>query len=151
MALLEYGIGGNEVKIDASEAFANIPENRSLIIEQLTAEEPVSPEAVKGLSSLDDVFRHFNPNLDIEFENEEGEPVKENFKFGSVADFSVRNMTEQSPFLRDKNMQKEFYQTIIKQLRSNKVLQRALNDPASKEAFIDALRQAKDELTVTKQ
>lgn len=43
MAILEYGIGGNEVKVDTSEAIANIPENRSLIVEQLTADEPVSP------------------------------------------------------------------------------------------------------------
>lgn len=49
MAILEYGIGGNEVKVDTSEAIANIPENRSLIVEQLTADEPVTPEAVKGL------------------------------------------------------------------------------------------------------
>ena len=38
MALLEYGIGGNEVRTDASEAIADIPENRSLIVEQLTAD-----------------------------------------------------------------------------------------------------------------
>ncbi len=45
MAILEYGIGGNEVKVSASDAIANIPENRSLIVEQLTADEPVTPEA----------------------------------------------------------------------------------------------------------
>lgn len=48
MAILEYGIGGNEVKVDTSEAIANIPENRSLIVEQLTADEPITPEAVKA-------------------------------------------------------------------------------------------------------
>lgn len=52
MAILEYGIGGNEVKVDTSEAIANIPENRSLIVEQLTADEPITPEAVKGLSTI---------------------------------------------------------------------------------------------------
>lgn len=30
MAFLEYGVGGNEVKIDASEAIADIPFNRTL-------------------------------------------------------------------------------------------------------------------------
>ena len=81
MAILEYGIGGNEVKVDTSEAIANIPENRSLIVEQLTADEPVTPEAVKGLSTIEEVFAHFLPNIDVEFENEEGQPVKENFRF----------------------------------------------------------------------
>ena len=83
MAILEYGIGGNEVKVDTSEAIANIPENRSLIVEQLTADEPVTPEAVKGLSTIEEVFAHFLPNIDVEFENEEGQPVKEKFRFSS--------------------------------------------------------------------
>lgn len=146
MAILEYGIGGNEVKIDASEAIANIPENRSLIVEHLTSDDPINPQAVSGLTTIEDVFGYFAPNIDVEFENEEGQPVKENFKFQTVADFGVKNMTEQSPFLGNLNMQKEFYETLIKQLRSNKVLQRVLENPESKEAFIAALNSLKSEL-----
>ena len=143
MAILEYGIGGNEVKVSASDAIANIPENRSLIVEQLTADEPVTPEAVKGLSTIEEVFGHFSPNIDIEFENEEGQPVKENFSFKTVADFSVKNMTQNSPFLP----QKTFYEGLVTQLRSNKVLQRVLENPESKKAFINALEALNDELT----
>lgn len=146
MAILEYGIGGNEVKTGASEAIADIPENRSLIVEHLTADEPVSPEAVFGLTNVDEVFRHFKPNIDIEFENEEGQPVKENFSFSNVADFGVKNMTEQSPFLNGLSMQKDFYENMIRQLRSNKVLQRALENPESKVAFIAALEALRNEL-----
>lgn len=146
MAILEYGIGGNEVKIDASEAIANIPENRSLIVEHLTSDDPINPEAVTGLTTIEEVFAHFAPNIDVEFENEEGQPVKENFKFHTVADFGVKNMTQQSPFLGNLDMQKEFYETLIKQLRSNKVLQRVLENSESKEAFIAALTTLKSEL-----
>ena len=35
MDLGNYGIGGNEVKIDASEGIAEIPQNRTLLVEQL--------------------------------------------------------------------------------------------------------------------
>lgn len=147
MAILEYGIGGNEVKIDASEAVANIPENRSLIVEQLTANEPVNPDAVQGLTTIEEVFNHFSPNIDVEFENEEGQSVKENFAFSSVADFGVKNMTENSKFLNGLNVDKEFYEGLIKQLRSNKVLQRVLENAESKEAFIAALTSLKAELT----
>lgn len=122
MALSEYGIGGNEAGTDASEAVADIQENRPLIVEQLTADEPASPEAVKGLTTIEEVCGHFSPNIDVEFENERGEPVKENFRFSSVADFSVKSMTENSPFLKAMNMQKEFYEGRGRQLRSNKVL-----------------------------
>lgn len=42
MALYEYGVGGNEVKIDANEAIAEIPSNRTLLVQKLTEEAPTS-------------------------------------------------------------------------------------------------------------
>ena len=50
MDLGNYGIGGNEVKIDASEGIAEIPQNRTLLVEQLTKDEPVAPEVITGLT-----------------------------------------------------------------------------------------------------
>lgn len=147
MAILEYGIGGNEVKIDASEAIVNIPENRSLVVEHLTAEDPINPEMVRELTTIEDVFKHFSPNIDVEFSNEEGQPVKENFRFKTVSDFNVKNMTERSPFLNNLNIQKEFYETLMQQLRTNKVLQRVLENAETKEAFISALMALKKELS----
>ena len=148
MCILYYEIGGNEIKVDASEGIADIPENRTLLIEKLTADDPVNPEVVQNLSTIEEVFAHFKPNVDVEFEDEEGQSVKENFKFQNVGDFSVKNMTEQSDFLKSLNRQKEFYDSLIKQLRTNKVLQKALEDPASKKAFIQALTELRKELDV---
>lgn len=99
MDLGNYGIGGNEVKIDASEGIAEIPQNRTLLVEQLTKDEPVAPEVIAGLTNIDEVFAHFRPEIDIEFSDAEGAPVEENFRFQNVGDFSVKKMTEQSPFL----------------------------------------------------
>lgn len=103
MDLGNYGIGGNEVKMDASEGIAEIPQNRTLLVEQLTKDEPVAPEVVIGLTSIDEVFAHFQPEIDIEFADAEGAPVEENFRFHNVGDFSVKKMTEQSPFLSGLN------------------------------------------------
>ncbi|HCO66298.1 MAG TPA: hypothetical protein DIT04_00840 [Dysgonomonas sp.] len=146
MAMFEYGIGGNEVKIDASEAIADIPFNRTLLVEKLTADDPINPEKVEKLSSIEEVFAHFKPNIDVTFENEEGQEVDENFRFNSVADFTLKNMMQNSPFLRDLNSQKEFYNKIIKQLRSNKILQRALQNEETKAAFINALMALREEI-----
>lgn len=146
MAIMEYGIGGNEVRVDASESIAAIPENRTLIVEQLTAEEPINPEVVEGLSTIEQVFGHYKPQVDLELENEEGQTVKESLHFGDVSDFSVKNMTHQSPFLSGLNTEKEFYEGLKKQLRSNKVLQRALENPESKAAFLDVLKSIQYEL-----
>ena len=140
MAMFEYGIGGNEVKIDASEAIADIPFNRTLLVEKLTADDPVNPEKVEKLETIEQVFEHFKPNMNIEFENEDGQDVIENFKFKTVADFLVKNLTANSPFLKDLENQKQFYNKTIKQLRSNKILQRALQNGDTKAAFIEALQ-----------
>ena len=146
MSILNYGVGGNEVKTDASEAIGNIPENRTLLVEKLTAEEPIIPEAIGGLTSIEEVFAAFNPNIDIEFETAEGEPMRENFSFQNTGDFNVKNLTNQSPFLKKLEIQREFYTKLVKQLRTNKILQRALENEDTKNAFIEALTQLKNEL-----
>ncbi|MDR3286816.1 MAG: hypothetical protein LBT27_05185 [Prevotellaceae bacterium] len=142
----QYEIGGNEVKIDASESIAAIPENRTMLVEQLTSEEPVNPEIITGLTTIEQVFEHYKPQIDAEFQNEDGQPVKETFHFRNVSDFGVKKLTEQSPFLKKVNTEKDFYDNLIKQLRSNKVLQRALENAESKQAFIAALQGVLSEL-----
>jgi len=146
MGMFEYGVGGNEVKIDASEAIADIPFNRTLLVEKLTADDPIHPEKVEGLTTIEDVFNYYKPSIDVEFEDEEGQDVGETFRFHSVADFLVKNMTQDSPFLSDLNAQQVFYEKMIKQLRSNKILQRALQNADSKAAFIEALQSLLAEL-----
>lgn len=108
MELGNYGIGGNEVKLEASEGIADIPQNRTLMVEQLTKDEPVAPEVVTGLTNIDEVFAHFQPEIDIEFSDADGAPVEENFRFNNVGDFSVAKMTEHSPFLSSLNAEKQF-------------------------------------------
>lgn len=146
MGILNYEIGGNEVKIDASEAIANISDNRTMLLEKLTADDPINPEAIEGLTTIEEVFSAFQPNIDVEFESAEGEPVKENFRFANTADFQIKAMTEKSHFLSNLATQKDFYEKLVKQLRTNKVLQRALENPESRQAIVDALTQLKNEL-----
>ncbi|GET47099.1 hypothetical protein [Capnocytophaga felis] len=146
MGILNYGIGGNEVKTEASEAIGNIPENRTLLVEKLTSEDPITPEAVEGLTSIEEVFATFQPNVDIEFETAEGEPVQENFSFQNTGDFQIKSLTSQSQFLKKLEIQRDFYTKLVKQLRTNKILQRALENEETKKAFIQALTQLRNEL-----
>ena len=146
MELGNYGIGGNEVKLEASEGIADIPQNRTLMVEQLTKDEPVAPEVVTGLTNIDEVFAHFQPEIDIEFSDADGAPVEENFRFNNVGDFSVAKMTEHSHFLSSLNAEKQFADRMEKSLRSNKVLQRVLENPTTRDAFVNALSVMLDEL-----
>lgn len=87
MDLGNYGIGGNEVKIDASEGIAEIPQNRTLLVEQLTKDEPVAPEVIAGLTNIDEVFAHFRPEIDIEFSDAEGGSRRGKFPFSKCRRF----------------------------------------------------------------
>lgn len=135
-----YGIGGNEVKTDASEAFTDIPQNRTLMAEKLTKDTPVKPEVVHGLQTVEQVFAHFKPELSIDFEDAEGSSRKETLRFTNLGDFGTKGVTAQSEFLKDNAAQKEEYLKIIKQLKSNKILKSALSDPEAKQALLDAIK-----------
>lgn len=141
-----YGIGGNEVQLDASEAFADIPQNRTLFAEKLTKDAPIKPEVVQGLQTVQDVFDRFKPSVEVAFETEQGTEQKETLSFSSVGDFSLKGITAQSPFLQSNAIKKDEYLKIIKQLKSNKILKTALADPTAKAALIAAIGAMHDEL-----
>ena len=57
--LNDYQVGGNAVKMDASEGIADIPMNRSLFVQKLTANDPVRPEAVYNLKTVEEKMDQF--------------------------------------------------------------------------------------------
>ena len=146
MGILNYEIGGNERPVEASEAIGNIPQNRTLFVGKLTDEDPIAPETVEGLKTIDDVYEKFQPNVDVEFETVDGETVKENFKFTNTGDFQVKQMTEHSDFLKGLSLEQEFYEKLVKQLRTNKVLQKALESEEARQGMIDALTKLREDL-----
>lgn len=146
MAMYNYEVGGNEVKVDANEAINEIQANKTLLVSQLTSEEPVQPEIVNGLKTVEDVFRYFKPAIDVEMATAEGEPVRESMRFGKLDDFTPKGITRQSAFLNKLRIQQEQYTKIMKQLKSNKVLQTMLTNAESREAIVNALRQVAGEL-----
>lgn len=145
-----YGIGGNEVKLDANEAILEIPQNRTLIAQKLTGNTPVRPELVEGLNTIEQVFEHFKPTVKVNFENAEGAMKSEELKFSGLGDFGVKGITEQSKFLSNLQTEKDQYQKIIKQLKSNKILKSALDDPDAKQALLETIQDLISELNSNK-
>ncbi len=144
--MFDYQVGGNAVKTDASEGMAEIPMNRSLFVQKLTAEEPNGPQAVYDLKTVDSVFEHFKPKVQVEFETQEGTTVNEEINFRSVGDFKATSIVNQSPFLLDLNSQKDEYQKLVKQLKTNKQVQKVVENPETKAAFLNALHALIQEL-----
>jgi hypothetical protein len=140
------GIGGNEVKSDAFEAFQDIQSNRTLMAQKLTAQTSVKPEIVEGLTTPEEVFAHFKPSVDMNFETAEGTMVRETLRFNNLGDFGMKGITAQSPFLSELNTKQDQYQKIIRQLKSNKLLKSALATGEGKENLIGALQSLLAEL-----
>lgn len=134
-----YGIGGNEVKTDASEAFADIPQNRTLFAEKLTQDAPMKPQIVYGLQTIEQVFEHYKPEVSLDFEDAGGGGIKETLQFKNLGDFGIKGIVNQSEFLKTNALYKEEYLKIIKQLKTNKILKAALADPDAKKALLDAI------------
>jgi hypothetical protein len=147
---LNYQVGGNEIKVDANEAINEIQHNKTMLVSQLTSEEPIQPEAIGGLTTIDEVFRHFKPTVGVTMTNMEGVSVNETMKFGKLDDFTPKGIIRQSEFLNKMKIQQEQYGKIMKQLKSNKVLQTMLADPETKGALIDVLKNVAAELEAKK-
>ena len=139
MALYDYGVGGNEVKIDANEAIAEIPSNRTLLVQKLTEEAPLQPETTYGLETLEDVFERFHPSVELEFQDQEGNEIPEKLDFKGLSDFSAKKLKENSPFLSQLNIEREQYLKISRLLSSNKALLKSLSDEEARAEMIQVL------------
>jgi hypothetical protein len=139
MALYEYGVGGNEVKIDANEAIAEIPSNRTLLVQKLTEEAPLQPETTYGLETLEDVFERFQPSVELEFQDQEGNEIPEKLDFKGLSDFSAKKLKENSPFLSQLNIEREQHLKISRLLSSNKALLKSLSDEEARAEMIQVL------------
>ncbi|QDP84769.1 hypothetical protein FNJ88_04090 [Chryseobacterium sp. SNU WT5] len=146
MAMFNYGVGGNEVKVDANEAIQEIQENRSLVVSQLTADETMVPEIVRGLKTVEDVFRHFEPAVSVQHETDEGTIVDEEFRFQTLGDFTPKNLTQNSAYLQQLSIEQEQYNKILRQLKNNKILRSMLENEQTKTAFVEVLKEVAKEL-----
>ena len=148
--MFNYGIGGNEVPQDGSESIADIPKNRTLMIEKLTDEAPVKPQLAYDLKTVDEVFAHFKPQVDVEFEKEDGSSTNEALRFSNLGDFGAKGITNQSNYLKDLSQKQDQYLKIIKQLKSNKSLKTVLENADTKAAFLGMLNALIQELEDSK-
>lgn len=139
MSMYNYGIGGNEVKVDASEAIADIANNKTLLVQKLTINDPPKPEAVYDIKTVEEVFDRFKPECSVDFETSEGITKSEDFRFSNLGDFGVKKIIEHSSFLTNLNTEVEQFSKISKQFKTNKVLQAIVESPETKQALSSAL------------
>ena len=141
MPQVKPGIATTILAPDAvGEGFVEISPNKTLFIKKLTYDDPIKPEIVEDLQKVEDVFDYFKPSCDVEMDKEDGSTVKENFAFGGLGDFDVKNLTGKSRFLKNLAMENDTYLKIIKQLKTNKSLKNVIENPETKAAFVNSLK-----------
>jgi len=101
------------------------------------------------LQTVEQVFDYFKPQCDVELDKEDGSTMKENFRFSGLGDFDPKNLTISSSYLNNLNMENDAYLKIIKQLKTNKSLKHVIENPETKNAFVNALKALAAELETT--
>lgn len=144
--MAKFQLGGHEVKMGTGgEAVNELDQNKTLIVTNLTADEPLKPEFHNDLKTIGDVFERYKPNVDVEFQDEDGSPISNNLQFRSVGDFGKKGLVKNSDFLQDLDAQKGEFQKFIKMLKI-KQMNNIINDPEAKQSYINALQAMIDEL-----
>ncbi len=142
-----YGIGGEERKANnASEGISDIPLNRTLFINKLTSDPAYKPEVVHDLKNINEVFQHYQPQVEMEFETAEGTSVSEQLRFQSLANFGKLGIIAQSSFLQNLNSEVIDLQKMLKQFKSNRIFRTVLENPEAKESYLSALKALVQEL-----
>lgn len=147
MPQVKPGIATTILAPDAvGEGFVEISPNKTMFIQKLTKDDPIRPAIVEGLGTVEQVFEHFKPSVEVELDKEDGSTIKENFQFSSLGDFDVKSITNNSEFLKNLSVENDAYLKIIKQLKSNKTLKNVIDNTENKAAFINALKALAAEL-----
>lgn len=128
------------------EGFVEISPNKTLFIQKLTNEDPISPDIVEGLQTVEQVFDYFKPNMDVELDKEDGSTMKEHFGFAGLGDFDIKNLTNQSSYLKNLSVENDVYLRIVKQLKTNKSLKNVIENPETRAAFVNSLKALAAEL-----
>lgn len=136
--MAKYKLGGVFVELDdANVSIPDIDTNRTVVAVQL--QEKTRNAELKKYKSEKEVFEDNQPSIEMEFEDAEGSTHKETIYFEHRGHFG-KGMIDQSDFLRSLQNKQQDLGKIMKALRSNKQLARALQDEPSRKAFIQGLK-----------
>ncbi|TDH18491.1 hypothetical protein EXU57_23115 [Segetibacter sp. 3557_3] len=140
------GVGGFVQSPELSPSIKHLPLDRTLYAGLLTANPPVKPTIAEGLTDTGKVLEHYQPCINVAFEDKNGTTREETIRFKSLADFSLKSFVAQSGLLKELSHEKEQYQKLGNELRFNRVLNKALSDPITRQYFLNFFKEMMNEL-----
>ena len=140
--MAKYKLGGIPVELDnANAGIPVIHPNRTIFVQKLTNKPPrKNLEIVEGLQSEEEVFQHYKPSVKVEFKDANGRSKKEEISFENRGHFGKKGLVERSSFLKGAQREDKILAELIKKVKSDKFLQKALAAEESKAAFVNGLK-----------
>ena len=114
-----------------------IDANRTLIIDQYTSDADENPDLYTTPTTMKEVFEHFKPTVDVEFEDEEGASKPETLHFNQLSDFNADGgkgrLVKNSEFLYSIKIHADNTTKVRKQMEQNAKLRTIIKDDAARE------------------
>lgn len=125
-----------------------INQNQTLYVTKLTSHDAGAPEPekVEGLKSVDEVLGHYKPEKSVYLNQEDGNQTEQQFNFRKMGDFTQQGLLNQSELLQSQEAKIQDLKKVNLHLRSNKMLQKALQNPESRKIFRSMIDQMLSEL-----
>lgn len=143
-----------DIEEDAGAKVNAIDANKTLIIDQYTSDATEEPELFQEAKTMKDVFEHYKPSVDVDFENQSGEIVSETLHFNEMKDFDAGggkgNLVANSAFLSDVKMHVDNAGKVRKQIEQNAKLRNILKDAQGRDELRAMLQAMLDELESNK-
>jgi predicted component of type VI protein secretion system len=142
--------GGTEKERESNAKVEYLNLDKTAVVGQFSYDAPTTiPEILSDSSglTLEDVFKKFQPNIDVALKDKEGnlhDGVKVNFS--KMQDFNPKEMTNRLPIMRDLKESEEGYNTMLRQLKNNNVFNRMLKKPEARQSLINLFSSLIDEL-----
>ena len=132
-----------------------IDNNKTLLMDQFTSDvEPGNPELVEDIQNIGDAFAHFQPKVEVDFTDENGDSVNETLHFGEIRDFEAQGgkgrLVENSAFLGGVKKKIDTNAKIRKSIEQSRKLRDILKDAGSKEELKEMLQAMLEELESAK-
>lgn len=126
-----------------------IPHSKSLYVGQFTNAVD-EPEFFQNATNIKAVFENFQPEVDVDFVDEEGNLINEVLKFNEIRDFEIDNgrgkLVSNSPFLSELKSNIEANAKMSKLISQNTRLKALLTNAQSKEELCNVLQYLLNEL-----
>lgn len=141
MAKLKHMFADHIKEIDNSMAVEILDSNRTLFVAAMNEQAGDEPE-LKNCRSVADVFQTYQPTVEAEVKNDQGEPSTVDFKFNAIKDFSVDSVIGQSADLEGQRNEGLILKEFLKSVGSNATLRKALSDPAQRDQLLNGFKAA---------